>query len=611
MSSERIQFFIHKMESGAGARIIWTVAAIAAVVGLTVMYDFRAYHNFNNQEAMDSAQVARNLAEGHGFTTEFIRPFSLYLVQKHNQGKTASGTNDVDAACVNGFHPDLANAPLYPALLAGLMKTWKPEWQVDTIKPFWSEGGQFQRYKPEFRIAIFNQVLLFVIVGLVFFIARKLFDGPAAWLSAVFTLGSALLWRFSISGLSTMLLVVIFLGLIWCLIKAEEWGRAEPPPNTGKIAGNAVAIGLLLGLGMLTSYSFGWLILPVAGFLFWFGGPKKHIQAWTAILTFIVITTPWIARNFSVSGTPFGTAGYAIFSGTQRFGGNELMQSLTPDFNGVRWAMPFAHKLIGNTGHLLQSDLLTIGGWAGVLFLAGLLLGWRNLAPTRMRYFTLMSLGVLVLVQALGRTGLSDDSPDITTENLLVLFIPLINIFGAAFLLTLVGQIKVPNVAVRYAVIILVALLAFGSLLGTVVTKGSPSAYPPYYPPEIQKIATWIKPDELMMSDAPWAVAWYGDRQCAWTTLNSTSDFSSLDLYFKSVHGLYLTALTLDGKLLSECFRGSPGSWSKFGLRLMNSMAGGDSTGIPADFSLQIPAPGGQLYGAGFYLTDRPRWLNK
>ena len=48
-----------------------------------------------------------------------------------------------------------------------------------------------------------------------------------------------------------------------------------------------------------------------------------------------------------------------------------------------------------------------------------------------------------------------------------------------------------------------------------------PVVYPPYYPPEIQQIASWMKPDELMMSDVPWAVAWYGDRQCVWLTLDA------------------------------------------------------------------------------------------
>ena len=43
---------------------------------------------------MDAAQLARNIAEGKGYTTLFIRPFSLYLVQSHNEAKHAARAGD-------------------------------------------------------------------------------------------------------------------------------------------------------------------------------------------------------------------------------------------------------------------------------------------------------------------------------------------------------------------------------------------------------------------------------------------------------------------------------------------------------------------------------------
>jgi hypothetical protein len=55
------------------------------VLALAFRYDLRAYRNFSTPEAMDSAQLARNISEGKGYTTMFIRPFSLYLVQQHNE----------------------------------------------------------------------------------------------------------------------------------------------------------------------------------------------------------------------------------------------------------------------------------------------------------------------------------------------------------------------------------------------------------------------------------------------------------------------------------------------------------------------------------------------
>jgi len=225
MNAVSIQELIHKLEVAGGARWLNYLALTLAVLGLGVWYDTHCYRDFSAPEAMDAAQVARNVAEGHGFKTELIRPFSVYLMQKHNRAlhpNDVLSTNAVDFAEIQGLHPDLANAPVYPLVLAGLFKLQPDDWKVETRKPFWSEGGRFMRYRPEFVIALFNQMLLLVVVLLTFLVARKIFDAPAAWLAAVLVLGSDLLWKFSISGLPTVLLLVIFLGLIWCLTTVEE-----------------------------------------------------------------------------------------------------------------------------------------------------------------------------------------------------------------------------------------------------------------------------------------------------------------------------------------------------------------------------------------------------
>jgi hypothetical protein len=615
MNSERIQTVIHKLETGAGPRLLWSLVVALLVMGLGVLYDLYAYHGFSDPEAMDVAQVARNLEEGHGFTTEFIRPFSLYLVQKHNQAVTPDGataTNVADAARIVGFHPDLANAPVYPTVLAGLMKTWKPAWQTDTTKAFWSKGGTFQRYKPEFRIAIFNQVLLCVVVVLTFFITKKLFDAPAAWVAAALTFGSDLLWKFSVSGLSTMLLLVIFLGLIWCLGKTEELARATLPGAVRKLFLSAAIIGLLTALGMLTRYSFGWLIVPVVVYLILFGDTHRTGLVLTTTLTFLVVVSPWIARNLAVSGTFFGTAGHAFAEGTPHFEGTRLVQSLNPDFSNIQWPLPCAYKTLHNLGQLVPGGLLLTGGWAAVLFFAGLLLGLRNATARRLRYFILMSLGVFLLAEALGQTGLSALSPEINSENLIALLVPLMNIFGAAFLLTLVEQMKAPDPAVRYVVVIMITGLAWLPLLWTVVAKVPVVHFPPYYPPDIQKVSGWMQPDELMMSDVPWAVAWYGDRKCVWDTLNPQSEFTALNEFLavnspahvQLIRGIYLTTLTLDPKLFSDYVHGDDDGWPNFAFRLVMPTPSGESK-FPPGFPLQ------QGTGSSFstvFLTDHVRW---
>src|ERR1017187_364600 len=254
--SEIIQTTIHKMESGAGQRYVRITAIVLAVAMLALLYDVQAYRNLATPEGMDAAQLARNISEGKGYTTLFIRPLSLFLVQKHSEaGTPIAFTNaDFDFAHVKSAHPDLANPPVYPVLLAGWMKILPFQYAVDLKRPFWSDNGKFSRYQPDFLIAVFNQVLLVAAIVLTFFIARKLFDAGVAWLSAILMVGCELLWRFSVSGLSTMLVLVIFLGLVWSILKIEEIAR-EPQPRANWLLGLAVVAGVLVGIGALTRYA--------------------------------------------------------------------------------------------------------------------------------------------------------------------------------------------------------------------------------------------------------------------------------------------------------------------------------------------------------------------
>jgi 4-amino-4-deoxy-L-arabinose transferase-like glycosyltransferase len=179
-------------------------------------------------------------------------------------------------------------------------------------------------------------------VAFTFFIARKLFDATVAWLAAGLTFASDLLWRFSVSGLSTLLLLIIFLALINCLLKIEALARGENILPR-KLFSLAVAIGALLGIGLLTRYAFGWLLIPVIVFLTLFGGARRLKLNLTIAGVFVLVATPWLIRNVVVSGTLFGTAGYAI----AELPGTELMRSLNPNLDfGIT---AYVHKFLNTT----------------------------------------------------------------------------------------------------------------------------------------------------------------------------------------------------------------------------------------------------------------------
>jgi len=610
-----LQELIHKLEEGVGTRYVKIGLLILGFLTLAFRYDIAEYKAFATSEAMDSAQLARNIAQGRGYTTRFIRPLSIALLQ------AVRGDNQ---PVLKNEQPDISNAPVYPLVLAGLFKIFPFEFSI-------GHSYDYTRYQPEMFIAIFNQCLFSISILLLYFLARKLFDESVALVSAIIFAASDLLWRFTVSGLPTVWLLLIFLGIVWCLVQIAEsvlpavplaLAPALPPEpvvEPGRIARAnswfvtmAITLGILLALGALTRYAFGWLVLPVIGYGLIFFGAQRALVCATILFVFLLILSPWCYRNYHASGRLFGTAGLAIFEQTSSFPGARLERSLPKNLEaelnkaGMR---DFVQKGLVQGGEMVRNELGKIGGnWAcTALFIAGLLIPFRDAALSRLRVFVLFALLVFFVTEALARTHLSSESAEVNSENLLVFITPLVIVFGVAMFFTLLDQLILPHPSLRAAVIVMFSLIASTQLIFTLLPPRSyPMAYPPYFPPMIQRTSQWLKGDELMMSDMPWAVAWYGDRQCVWVTLDSGSDhsgdFFSINDYQKAIRGLLLTPLTIDTRFVSEMLKNPDGAWGRFVLESLLR------TNVPTGFPLKN-APKGFLPDF-LFLSDRIRWKN-
>ncbi|MEN9574456.1 MAG: hypothetical protein RL514_2311 [Verrucomicrobiota bacterium] len=583
-----LQEMIHSFEEGAGARALKRVGFIVAFAVLALAYDLRAWRNFSNPDAMDAAQVARNLAEGHGFTTQFIRPASLYLVGQKTG--TASLTN---------AHPDLAHAPAYPALLAGAMRTLPFDFKF-------AADEQFRTWQPEHAIAAVNQALFLLAVLLAWRLARNLFDPVVAWLSAGVIVGADLLWRFSISGLSTMLALALLMLVANLLVAAERGSRTDDW-GAARLYFTALLAGALVGALGLTRYALGCLVLPVMLFFNLFFAPRSLSLGFAALLGCAAVMAPWLMRNHELSGRLFGVASLAVHQTTDRFPSDRVERLLDPenkftheDLRQVSLDEYWA-KLGDNLPGILQNDLPRLGGsWVAAFFLAGLLVPFRNPALGRLRVFVLLSLGVLVVLQALAKTHVAALAPDVNSENLLVVLAPLVFIFGTGLFVLLMDQLELPPFGARGTVIGLFLLVACAPMLFALgSTPRSPMAYPPYHPQVIHERASWLGDRELMMSDLPWAVAWYGRRDCVWLPSNVGEGFATVHRV-RPVAALYLTSLTLDQKLVSELLQGDDPAWGDFAANAVVRRE------IPDGFPLKFAFTEGFPYQ--LFLADRERW---
>ena len=130
--------------------------------------------------------------------------------------------------------------------------------------------------------------------------------------------------------------------------------------------------------------------------------------------------------------------------------------------------------------------------------------------------------------------------------------------------------------------------------------KSIPVVFPPYHPPALETVSGWLKPNELMMTDVPWAVAWYGNRQAIWTPPNSRTDFFAVNDYLKPVSALYLSPMTMDARFLSGWVRAGDASW---GSLVLDTIARKEP---PAWFPLRKTQAG--WLPDQLVLTDWERW---
>ena len=108
----------------------------------------------------------------------------------------------------------------------------------------------------------------------------------------------------------------------------------------------------------------------------------------------------------------------------------------------------------------------------------------------------------------------------------------------------------------------LFALRAAADFHAAVVRAGkSPVRWPPYMPPYIAVLNDWMKPEEIVASDMPWAVAWYADRRGLWLpdTIKTLTDLSDYNILGGPMNGLYLTPISGTRTMLARhCERRIP-----------------------------------------------------
>ena len=541
-----IQDWVNALESGRFKTWLRGVLGALVLLGITAMYLFTEARNFSNPEAMEMAQVGRNLAMGRGYTTHLIRPLSVQLLRdrlierKENQ-----------AGFLQKPHPDLHNPPVYPVMLGVLFKVLPEKMRFG----FPSDVAR-QRPWPEMMITALNFIWFGIGVGWVFRLGSRLFDPSVGWMAAALYGGTEIFWRFSSNGLPTPFLMVLVLALADVLTRLDESGAELAPgvvPPVARPLRLAGLAGLVIGIGFLTRYAFGWLLVPAVLWIL-----ATHVRRWGVVLVcllmFALVAGPWVGRNYHLSGRLLGTSYSALASGTETFPESRLERHLRqppqlPDLTEMRV------KFAVNAADLLRNEVPRLGGnWITFFFVAGLMLPFRNARLRRLRWFTVGSLGLLFCVEALGRTHWASLVPVVNGGNQMVLLSPLIFLFGTSLFISLLESTEFGHPLFRRLFVGGAwAVMSLPLLTSILPPRTYPLVEPTYRPDIVRELTAYVEPGELMMSDVPWSVAWYGDRDCIWLPLwvrdEGGEDFFAINDFERRVAALYISPFTAEAPL--------------------------------------------------------------
>jgi hypothetical protein len=540
-SADAVQRAVHALEAGGLAVWVKRALVVVALGGLALFYLMHEFRGLATSQAMDQAQIGREIASGHGWRTNFIRPRAVGQLQGHGK----------DVA--KRIWLDTYNAPLPPLVDAIALLPLKSHWKMTSRDSV---------YIGDKAIAAMSIFLFFASVGVLFLTARRLFDQRIALLSCGLVLLCDTIWQYSLSGLPQMLLLLIFNAAIYCLTRALQ-AQIAGAPFRFWLAATGIAFGLLALSHALTIWMFaGALVCSILFFR-----PRGQAVVIMAI-AFAIIYTPWLARNFLICGHPGGVAFYSVLDGIHQSEA-AWMRHVNLDLSSVDPA-GFKNKIIANL--LGQMDrLFEYLGWSVVapMFFVSLLHAFKRPDTGAMRWMILaMWLGA---VFGMATYGINEEQ-GVAANQLHLLFIPLMSCYGLAFLLVLWNRLEISMRIARVGFQVLLFLLCALPLIFTlpIIASYKPSIrWPPYVPPYISVINDWMRPEEIIASDMPWAVAWYANRRSIWLpeTQRVFTDFSDYNTLGAPVNGLYLTPISGSQNKLNDILKGEYKDWAAVILR--------------------------------------------
>lgn len=440
----------------------------------------RQFRQIPDADAMDYAQIARNIGTGHGFTTSIIRPLATTNVQS----MTAM--------------PDTVHAPLFAYVEAVAMA-----------------GGSAS----DFRAFLVACAFFFLTIPVLYVLTKSMFNERVAQLAVFAYVTSAFMTNMVLScGPATM---SGFVFTLLCLVLLRYAQAAAPEtgvPDTKTVMIRGGICGLLFAFCYLTDYMLLFAFLPVAICVYVMGKREGKLGLAAFLLVFAIIGGGWMVRNTHYTGNPFfGLKAMEIGMGTKAHPGMSLYRTTVPQsvLGLLRETISEQPKKLLQGIQVAYSALPVLGQpYLVAFFIVGLFYSFRRTGVNALRG---MLLGSMILVAVLG--GLF-----IFQLSTLAAFAPIMLAFAAAFFVRLLTDSKAPAIVSRAVSALAVVMLVIPLFISLVVT---PQTRVASHLIETD-VARRVMPNVPILTDRAFEMTWYGSRTTVWLP-DSDKDVENLD----------------------------------------------------------------------------------
>lgn len=488
----------------AGALIRRSLFFIVLII-LTLGNLFTLFRGLNSPQAMDQAQIAREIARGNGFATKMIRPVAYYQAEK-----TARRT-----VPLQGFQ-DTYHSPLNPLLNAAVLKL------IGADKPnSWQMSDNEMVYPLDRVIASVCTLFFLIAIGVNYLLISRIFDPKIAGVCAILMLFCEVFWNYSLSGLPQMLMLLLFsCGLYFAY-------RATEASTEGRIAMTpAIVAGIFFTLLALTHWMTVWISLGYILYAAIAFRPRGIVGISILGLLLVAGIGPMI-RNIDITGSPFGTAFLTLYNGLGN--GTETTVMRNSDLEAEPLMLDGLIAKVLRTTLTQATDIVPLlaGIVVAPLFFLALLHPFKRKSIADFRWAILL----MWISAAFGLAFFGISTRPLDPNQLHMLFAPIMTAYGLAFISILWTRLDFVNSTpmlqnVHHFIIVgicaLPLVLALPSKVRTgmhLSNRGGVPHWPPYYAPALNNesgVKGFTTPKQVVFSDQPWAVAWYADRISIW-----------------------------------------------------------------------------------------------